>query len=103
RFIRQHPRSTIFPYTPLFRSEGERARVARRRLHGTREMDGRVGNAPPPHTGLRLGDRSPRLARHRAGRSDRHELLYGKLSRIGKIGRAHVRTPVTWPTRTPSS
>ena len=31
------------------------AGVARRRVHRARQVDGRLGNSPPAHAGLRLG------------------------------------------------
>src|SRR3712207_7895954 len=71
--IRRPPRSTLFPYTTLFRSEGERSdalpllparRLARRRLAG-----GRRRSAHPPATVL------PRVraqVHYRRGRSEEH-------------------------------
>src|ERR671921_1966049 len=43
----------------LLRAEGEfveavRARLRRGQVHGARQVDGRVGVAPPPHARLRL-------------------------------------------------
>ena len=49
----------------LLRAEGEppqaaRARVPRARVHRPRQMDGRLGVAPPPHARPRRRDRPPR-------------------------------------------
>src|SRR2546427_6387830 len=38
--IRRPPRSTLFPYTTLFRSRGERADRGERRSRGERNRDG---------------------------------------------------------------
>src|SRR2546429_6086652 len=57
--IRQPPRSTLFPYTPLFRSEGARDEVG----------GGAVAQRPQ-----RLEDRQPHRHR-RLGRVARHESL----------------------------
>src|SRR2546425_9042874 len=50
--IRRPPRSTLFPYTTLFRSIGDRAasrRLARRRLPaGSRALPGRMTQAAHP-------------------------------------------------------
>src|SRR5256885_6750664 len=40
--IRRPPRSTLFPYTTLFRSAQEQARCLRRRLRGGRPHSGKV-------------------------------------------------------------
>src|SRR2546430_10387021 len=50
--IRRPPRSTLFPYTTLFRSPRARARAARHRLHA---------RGPPPDSRA-----------HRRGRSEEH-------------------------------
>src|SRR3712207_8158237 len=52
--IRRPPRSTLFPYTTLFRSRGRRCRVIRRRVHllltGRRVRgDVHVQETIPPH------------------------------------------------------
>src|SRR5690349_22719410 len=60
---RRPPRSTLFPYTTLFRSEGSVQRrrppvVARRQhVHRAEDDDGRVGVADRPQR--RLGPRRP--------------------------------------------
>src|SRR3712207_7661643 len=53
--IRRPPRSTLFPYTTLFRSEEPPARRQRRRVHGLDPRDGAqrrlqgLGVAAPEH------------------------------------------------------
>src|SRR3712207_7096256 len=64
--IRRPPRSTLFPYTPLFRSGAD----ARRRL---RDRAGGRGGARPalrPLRGLRRAD--PRALLHGPARSEEH-------------------------------
>src|SRR3712207_8830086 len=57
--IRRPPRSTLFPYTTLFRSRAERAHPSRPRLHG--------GEA---RLGRRLGGRFERQRRERRRSGD---------------------------------
>src|SRR3712207_9466958 len=45
--IRRPPRSTLFPYTTLFRSRGDAASVESRRLHGFENPTGLHGDAMP--------------------------------------------------------
>src|SRR3712207_7796429 len=65
--IRRPPRSTLFPYTTLFRSQGQgRARRARPCAAGRRPGAGRLGPQPPAAARARVR-RGP--AR---GRSEEH-------------------------------
>src|SRR3989449_9752169 len=61
--IRRPPRSTLFPYTTLFRSHGARPGGARSRRPATRSPGGCVAVAPPDRATVRPGelgaDRSP--------------------------------------------
>src|SRR5207253_9938900 len=89
--IRRPPRSTLFPYTTLFRSRsdrvppaqfrlrGSRARAARRELHGRARPDGRrgrphrerevhPGNPAPPALGAPAGHGLRRRRRRAADR-----------------------------------
>src|SRR2546422_4676670 len=52
--IRRPPRSTLFPYTTLFRSELQRPREARRRQHAEklREMDHALAQRRPLGKGM---------------------------------------------------
>src|SRR3712207_8975936 len=78
--IRRPPRSTLFPYTTLFRSAGARPRTA----------------VPPGRDGHRRPDRrAGHDARRGAGRRRGGD-------RRGPIGRAQVWTPVTPKSRMPS-
>src|SRR2546425_6545159 len=89
--IRRPPRSTLFPYTTLFRSPRHGAVVLRREAHGgTAELRDllRPRHADDrPADGTRVGARDAG-ARHR---------------QRAEIGRAHVWTPVTSLSRMPSS
>src|SRR5256885_13065627 len=58
--IRRPPRSTLFPYTTLFRSRGG----DRRGVRAGRERRGHHGGEP--------GDRRPRIPRRASGRSEEH-------------------------------
>src|SRR3712207_7909679 len=65
--IRRPPRSTLFPYTPLFRSREEDGRVVRRRDERARR---------PPQVALRLEEREETFAQivaraHPCDRTDR--------------------------------
>src|SRR5438128_4051546 len=70
--IRPPPRSTLFPYTTLFRSEGRVAVVDRRDRHGAGRL--RLGSGAP-HGSLagakRAADRADRRRRRRRCLSDR--------------------------------
>src|SRR3989442_6512927 len=74
--IRRPPRSTLFPYTPLFRSGHE---------------PGRAGPEPGVPLGGGRGDRRTRCPARPRSLPARY------------IGRAHVCTPVTSAARLPSS
>src|SRR3712207_6943393 len=75
--IRRPPRSTLFPYTTLFRSEHTRCRAAEKGRRGGMQLQ--VGCADcihPPrrqgeHDGPRVGKRACD-ADYRAGRSEEH-------------------------------
>src|SRR3712207_8555943 len=76
--IRRPPRSTLFPYTTLFRSEAGRP-LGRDRRPEAGEVDGADARAPrrPGHVGRRRGVRLPRRphlagAALDAGRSEEH-------------------------------
>src|SRR2546430_3339542 len=95
--IRRPPRSTLFPYTTLFRSGRPVSRDLRDRVH-------RVGELLGPAQGqvLRRDDLTLLVAERE------HEtitLLWpGRPRLVGpEIGRAHVRTPRTANARMPAS
>src|SRR3712207_8548381 len=74
--IRRPPRSTLFPYTTLFRSAGEPGhRVHRRREGEGAPLRGGAGDGGalhgPPRTRVRLGHRQGEPPR-RGGRSEEH-------------------------------
>src|SRR6266498_4144981 len=58
--IRRPPRSTLFPYTTLFRSVGERARTGVRRL--ARPVAARVSSAPTDRKSTRLNSSHVRIS-----------------------------------------
>ena len=69
----------------VLRAEGEpdsrrRAAVARGRVHGARQVDGRVGNAAPPRAGRRLVHHPPRACRaSRAAWTSRRPISKGTI------------------------
>src|SRR3712207_8159640 len=71
--MRRPPRSTLFPYTTLFRSRGVRPALRDRRP-GPGDADGDAhpehgdGRRPPAH----LGPRRPAARVHREARSEEH-------------------------------
>src|SRR5260370_13080280 len=72
--IGRPPRSTLFPYTTLFRSRGPRARrpdgaagLADPRPHGARRSADPLGRPEPPSLGS-----APDRARARGSRSEEH-------------------------------
>src|SRR5947209_14979792 len=89
--IRRPPRSTLFPYTTLFRSEGLAARGQRRTRHGVTQY-GRQG--------FRL--RNPRSEEHTSELQSRQYLVCRLLlekkknhrTRSEKADRAHTRRTV---------
>src|SRR5260221_6883649 len=91
--IRRPPRSTLFPYTTLFRSGGDKLPLAVR-----------IAVGPNPALGVR-GIRFS-LRRLDVFRTQLRALFraaaHGPV-RGGEIGRAHLRTPVTQRPRMPSS
>src|SRR5688572_31749117 len=65
---RRPPRSTLFPYTTLFRSHAQRDRARRhRRPRAAEPVDEALRHEPAP------ADRGPRLRRDRLGRPARAE------------------------------
>src|SRR5258708_13128836 len=94
--IRRPPRSTLFPYTPLFRSAGQCPRIAERRR----------ASGHPLRWGHALGRPDLVPTRFiwiptRLGALDRKS---GQELRGGwEIGRAHVSTPVTPSSPIPAS
>src|SRR5256885_9824226 len=69
--IRRPPRSTLFPYTTLFRSHAEAADAARRlgKLEDGRAEVGHLGNLPALAT---IGGRSHNIHNHVVDRSEEH-------------------------------
>src|SRR5256885_13316877 len=99
--IRRPPRSTLFPYTTLFRSE--RARVAQGQREDRREQQGnkqprrRGGVVPPrdrPPAGIAPGRHRPASYAQKRKQCDEAEQ---------QVGRAHVWNPVTLLSRMASS
>src|SRR5687767_15485688 len=79
--LRQPPRSTLFPYTTLFRSRRVRDRVRQRIAHATTEVDEDVARATT-HRRCRPSDRLaerplfPRPARSEEHTSELQSLAY---------------------------
>src|SRR3712207_8282501 len=69
--IRRPPRSTLFPYTTLFRAEGVPVDDDRGRRHVVQHEEGRPAVLAPPVTRL-LQPRRDRLAVEIALRSEEH-------------------------------
>src|SRR3712207_7014934 len=65
--IRRPPRSTLFPYTTLFRSQVEAEDGQHQRQHGGRRVGYVAGGRASQHLQADPGDREPR-----AGRSEEH-------------------------------
>src|SRR5690349_24715703 len=61
--LRRPPRSTLFPYTTLFRSGGRRGRAPRRRAPRTARRARRRASGPARGTPHRRSARAPRPAR----------------------------------------
>src|SRR3712207_6882174 len=95
--IRRPPRSTLFPYTTLFRSgrpHGRRARATGGPAGGPR---GRACRARPPAPREGVG---PRSEEHTSELQSRQYLVCRLLLEkknwySSKIGRSHVLTPLT--------
>src|SRR3712207_8567248 len=66
--IRRPPRSTLFPYTTLFRSVGDRRVVGAQRADRKRRQRDREPDDRP----VRRRVRSERVDRQQAGRSEEH-------------------------------
>src|SRR5260221_4798312 len=66
--IRRPPRSTLFPYTTLFRSDTRRGGASVRRLAALVERAGRRGAASDARCSARASDAAPR----RPARSEEH-------------------------------
>src|SRR3712207_7889942 len=99
--IRRPPRSTLFPYTTLFRSVAARQRVAR--LAGQRDRHRLVEQGHALLDAALADDRLAQL-RERHALDVRVRQAVGDLQRLAReIGRAHVGTPVTPISRMPSS
>src|SRR2546430_6520120 len=93
--IRRPPRSTLFPYTPLFRS-GAGAGVSRAQLERDREgAGGECGVLEPRY-------QAPRDTAAAVLRRDRQQVQVSGGIGGAQIGRAHVRTPVTVKNRMPA-
>src|SRR2546430_10018837 len=100
--IGRPPRSTLFPYTTLFRSRGERrARIAERacRVERREPTTPRERNDRGPHGRLtrRVEHRERRRGGVRALQPTRARRERGR-----EVGRAHLRTPVTVKARVPA-
>src|SRR5256886_9825679 len=67
--IRRPPRSTLFPYTTLFRSPAGRHVLAHELAHVIQQKAGPVDGSPAPG-GIRLSDPSDRF--EQAARSEEH-------------------------------
>src|SRR5260370_42301650 len=77
--IRRPPRSTLFPYTTLFRS-----RIRRRRLVGRGFRDPRLGMAPPAPQGRAFGfPPCPALVQRPDG-APRHQTRHGGEAGLAK-------------------
>src|SRR2546421_3478882 len=77
--IRRPPRSTLFPYTTLFRSRADARRAAARAAQPARaaqgrrrDLGGRRGRVRPDRPALLGPDRDQRGFGHRHGRSEEH-------------------------------
>src|SRR3712207_8862026 len=71
--IRRPPRSTLFPYTTLFRSEGGTRTTRLDGEHlGSAIASRRRGRQFDPVSGSDLADRSPALLDHPLARSEEH-------------------------------
>src|SRR5690349_24249013 len=72
--IRRPPRSTLFPYTTLFRSLGRSAHIApvRRRPRTHRRRGRSTGPRGEPHRGPVVGSRHAHAAGARPPRSEEH-------------------------------
>src|SRR3712207_7698091 len=78
--IRRPPRSTLFPYTTLFRSRSEEGDLRRRRVHPDRRLAyaaqrhplARPWARPLPQARTRAAGAAPRPADHQARRLEEH-------------------------------
>src|SRR2546430_15573037 len=101
--IRRPPRSTLFPYTTLFRSIGEIL------VSGPQVADGYWGR--PLESARTFGAAAGQVGRRWLRTADLGAVAGGELYLTGRlddmlaireIGRAHVWTPVTVKSRMPS-
>src|SRR3712207_8932741 len=70
--IRRPPRSTLFPYTTLFRSVGEVAEVRPERARALVDEQELVTLAVPVERAVRHGGRREHDPHHHVGRSEEH-------------------------------
>src|SRR2546425_8937392 len=97
--IRRPPRSTLFPYTTLFRSEeGEAMGLPVDAVDARERLDATPPDVCPPRR-RRLEDEAGGVVR----RDLRRHLAVDRGHHLEQIGRAHVWTPVTSLSRMPSS
>src|SRR5258708_19912146 len=59
--IRRPPRSTLFPYTPLFRSRSDPRRIPGRGLAGDAATPDREAGPPLPRSGVRSEEHTSEL------------------------------------------
>src|SRR3712207_8931495 len=99
--IRRPPKSTLFPYTTLFRSDGRtssgsiRRAAGRARFFGTSAMVVRVVAAAPAPAGPRRAPLSNRSEEHTSELQSRQYLVCRLLLEKIKIGIAHFFYPFT--------
>src|SRR3712207_7321685 len=95
--IRRPPRSTLFPYTTLFRSEPEVARARVAVLHRLREdgHDAVGGRVVVPGAGAGQVRHLHRSEEHTSELQSRQYLVCRLLLEKKKIGRAQQRPPLT--------
>src|SRR5690606_40306330 len=99
--IRRPPRSTLFPYTTLFRSPGRRlhrqgraVRAADPRAHpraGARSRAGRGGNHQVGRAQLHARRRHPRSEEHTSELQSRENLVCRLLLEKKKNKKEHIR------------
>src|SRR2546423_6947722 len=97
--IRRPPRSTLFPYTTLFRSDGQRARPGGRGAGGERVVGQAQRRAGRDVEAAGAGPPAAEVERA-LGDGQRAVVVEGDQD---EVGGAHVCTPVTSFSRMPSS